>query len=217
MKSKTAKNISNVKKIISLLKKAYPDARCTLDFRTPHQLLVATILSAQCTDERVNIVTKDLFRKYRNPKDYAGADTPVLENDIRPTGFFRNKAKSIRESAEVIVNHHDGKMPDSLQELTRLPGVGRKTASVILGTAFEKAEGIVVDTHVGRLSGRLGLTDQKDAFKIEKDLMQIIPKKDWIIISHLLIDHGRAVCKARKPDCRKCVLLKLCPSAKQFL
>jgi len=205
-----------VKKVIALLKKEYPDARCTLDFKTPHQLLVATILSAQCTDERVNIVTKDLFKKYKKPKDFANADLSELENDIKSTGFFRNKAKSIKNSAASIVNDHKGKMPDNMDQLVKLAGVGRKTASVILGTAFNKAEGIVVDTHVARLSQRLGWTKNKDAVKIERDLMQIIPEKDWIILSHLLIDHGRAVCKARKPDCNNCILAPHCPSAGKF-
>ncbi|MBW1784778.1 MAG: endonuclease III [Deltaproteobacteria bacterium] len=203
-------------KIIALLKKEYPKADCTLDFRSPHQLLVSTILSAQCTDERVNIVTKELFKKYKKPSDYADANIKALENDIRSTGFFRNKAKSIKESAAMIANNHSGKIPDTLAELVKLPGVGRKTASVILGTAFRKAEGIVVDTHVARLSQRLGFTNNKDAVRIEKDLMAIIPKKDWIIFSHLMISHGRAVCKARKPACGSCALAKQCPSAGKF-
>ena len=202
-----------IRKIISLLKREYPAAGCTLDFRTPHQLLVATILSAQCTDERVNIVTKDLFRKYRKPHDYAAASLKELEDDIRSTGFFRNKAKSIKESARIIIDDYKGKVPDSMDELTRLPGVGRKTATVILGTAFGKAEGITVDTHVGRLAKRLGLTNKQGPIKIESDLMGLIPRKDWIIFSHLLIFHGRTVCKARKPACGECVLEKYCPSA----
>ncbi|UCD94414.1 MAG: endonuclease III [Candidatus Zixiibacteriota bacterium] len=216
---KPAKRIcdSRIGDIISILKKEYPDARCTLDFKTPHQLLVATVLSAQCTDERVNIVTKDLFKKYRKPKDFAGADIRELEDDIRSTGFFRNKAKSIKESARIITNHYRGKMPDSMAKLVKLPGVGRKTASVILGTAFNKAEGIAVDTHVMRLSKRLGLTKQKDAATIEKDLMEIVPKSEWIIFSHLLISHGRAVCTARRPVCKSCVLMGLCSSARRFL
>lgn len=216
MKSKAIKSNQSVKKIISLLKKEYPDSRCTLDFKTPHQLLVATILSAQCTDERVNIVTKDLFKKYKKPIDYAVATITDLENDIRSTGFFRNKAKAIKGSSAIIVGPYRNRMPDNLEELTKLPGVGRKTGSVILGAAFGIAEGIVVDTHVSRLSQRLGFTRNKDAVKIEKDLMQIIPKKDWIIISHLLIDHGRQVCKARRPDCLNCILRKFCPSANQL-
>ena len=217
MKRSKRKADSRIGDIILLLKKEYPDARCTLDFKTPHQLLVATVLSAQCTDERVNIVTKDLFRKYRKPSDFAGADIRELENDIRSTGFFRNKAKSIRESARIIINHYRGRMPDSMAELVKLPGVGRKTAAVILGTAFGKAEGIAVDTHVMRLSKRLGLTKQKEATTIEKELMKLVPRSDWIIFSHLLISHGRAVCKARRPECKSCVLMSLCPSAGRFL
>jgi endonuclease-3 len=205
-----------VRKIIALFKKEYPESRCTLDFKTPHQLLVATILSAQCTDERVNIVTKDLFKKYKRPKDFAMASINELENDIRSTGFFRNKAKAIKESSAIIVNNYKNKIPDNLAELTKLPGVGRKTGSVILGTAFGISEGIVVDTHVSRLSQRIGFTRNKNAVKIEKDLIRIIPKKDWIIISHLLIDHGRQVCKARRPDCPNCLLQKYCPSANQL-
>jgi len=198
--------------IIRLLKKAYPQAGCTLDFKTPHQLLVSTILSAQCTDERVNIVTKNLFKKYKKPEDFAGADLQELEDDIRSTGFYHNKARAIKESAVKITNHYSGQVPDKMEELVKLPGVGRKTASVILGAAYNKAEGIVVDTHVARLSKRLGFTRHADAVKIEKDLLNIITKKDWIIFSHLLIQHGRAVCKARRPECGKCALAKLCPS-----
>jgi len=213
MTNNTTITKSKAKKIISLLKKEYPNSRCTLDFKTPHQLLVATILSAQCTDERVNIVTKDLFKKYKKTKNFAEAPINELETDIRSTGFFRNKAKAIKESAAIIDKIYKGRMPDNLNELTKLPGVGRKTGSVILGAAFNTAEGIVVDTHVTRLSQRLGFSKNKDAVKIEKDLMQIIPKKNWIIISHLLIDHGRAVCNARRPDCPGCKLKNLCPSA----
>jgi endonuclease-3 len=204
-------------KIIRLLKKHYPDARCTLDFKTPHELLVATILSAQCTDERVNKLTADLFRKYRRPEDYAEAELKELENDIRPAGFFRNKAKSIKGSAKALVNDHHGKMPQTLDELVKLPGVGRKTGSVILGAAFGMAEGVVVDTHVKRIANRLDFTRYQDPLKIERDLMKIIAPGDWIILAHLLIDHGRAICKARKPDCPDCFLTKNCPSAKKYL
>jgi endonuclease III len=200
-------------KVVTLLKKNYPEAACSLDFGTPHQLLVSTILSAQCTDERVNAVTPGLFKKYRSPEDFVAADIAVLEADIRSTGFYHNKAKAIKESARILVEKYGGQMPQTLDELTRLPGVGRKTASVVLGTAFGKAEGIVVDTHVTRLSQRFGFTKQKDAVKIEQDLFKIIPQKDWIIIAHLMIDHGRAVCKARRPDCEHCPLAKFCPSA----
>ncbi len=198
---------------MALLKKAYPNAACSLDFGTPHQLLVSTILSAQCTDERVNAVTPGLFKKYKSPEDFAKAVLMDLEENIRSTGFFRNKAKAIKESSKILVEKYDGKMPQTIQELTLLPGVGRKTASVVLGTAFGIAEGIVVDTHVTRLSHRLGFTGAIDAVKIETDLMKIIAKKDWIILSHLMIDHGRAVCKARKPDCGHCPVAKFCPSA----
>lgn len=199
------------RKAVALLKKEYPNSACTLNFKTAHQLLVATILSAQCTDERVNIVTKYLFKKYRKPLDYASAPIKELEEDIRSTGFFRNKAKSIKNSSQTIVEIFRGKVPDKMEELVKLPGVGRKTATVILGTAFGKAEGVTVDTHVARLSRRLGFTHEKTPEKIEKDLMVLIPKKDWIIFSHLLIDHGRSVCKARKPECERCFLVKLCP------
>lgn len=204
--------IKHAGKIVASLKKEYPDAACSLNFKTPHQLLVATILSAQCTDERVNIVTKSLFEKYKKPSDYADAPIAELENDIRSTGFFRNKAKSLKQSAKAIVDKHKGKVPDSLAELVELPGVGRKTATVILGTAYKKAEGITVDTHVIRLSQRLGLTTEKNPEKIEKDLLPLIPQKDWIIFSHLLIYHGRSICRARSPECAKCRLAKICPS-----
>ncbi len=200
-----------VGKIIKLLKQEYPDSTCSLNFKTTHQLMVATILSAQCTDERVNIVTKDLFKKYKKPLDYGRAPLEELEKDIHSTGFFRHKAKSIKKSSQVIVERHKGRVPDNMQELVKLAGVGRKTATVILGTGFGKAEGVTVDTHVARISKRLGLTTEKTAEKIEIDLMNIIPKKDWIIFSHLLIDHGRAVCKARSPECERCMISKLCP------
>jgi endonuclease-3 len=198
--------------IVKALKKAYPDARCSLDFKTPHQLLTATILSAQCTDERVNETTPALFQKYKTVADFAEADIRELEEDIRPTGFFRNKARAIKESSKAIVERFGGKVPDRMENLIELPGVGRKTASVILGAAFGKAEGIVVDTHVARLAKKLGFTDQVDPVKIEKDLMEIVAKKDWIVFSHLLIFHGRAVCKARRPECASCPIAALCPS-----
>ena len=208
---------NRISKILAILQESYPGASCSLTFRTPHQLLVATILSAQCTDERVNIVTPGLFKKYKTPTAFAGADIAELENDIRSTGFFRNKAKAIKESSRILVRDYGGKMPEILEELTKLPGVGRKTASVVLGAAFGKAEGIVVDTHVARLSFRLGLTEEKEPLKIEKDLMKIIPKKDWIDISHRLIIHGRQICKARRPDCGLCPLNKICPTAGDYL
>ena len=206
--------IARAKKIVKSLKAAYPGAECSLNFRNIHQLMVATILSAQCTDERVNIVTKDLFRKYRSVKDFAGADIEQLEKDIHSTGFYKNKAKSIKNSAEQLLDDHYGNIPKTLDELVKLAGVGRKTGSVILGVGYGLAEGIVVDTHVIRISKLLKLTNHKDAAKIEKELMKILPKKDWIIFTHLLIDHGRAVCIARRPDCSNCTLKNLCPSAK---
>ena len=200
-------------KIIRLLKKRYPDAKCSLDFKTIHQLMVATILSAQCTDERVNRVTKSLFKKYKSVKDFADADLTQLSRDIYAAGFHNNKARSIKTSARQLLDNHGGKMPRRLDELVQLTGVGRKTGSVILGAGFHIAEGVVVDTHVARISRRLGFTNEKDPLKIEKDLMQIIPKKDWIGYAYLMIDHGRALCKARRPDCANCLLARLCPSS----
>ncbi len=205
--SKRAKNI------IQLLKKHYPDAKCSLDFRTMHQLMVATILSAQCTDERVNQVTKSLFKKYKSIRDFAGADLTQLSRDIYAAGFHNSKARSIKTSAQQLLDDHGGRMPRRLDELVKLTGVGRKTGSVILGAGFHIAEGVVVDTHVARISRCLGFTNEKDPLKIEKDLIQIIPKKDWIGCAYLMIDHGRAVCKARRPDCANCFLAKLCPSS----
>jgi len=198
------------KAIIAELKKKYQTPECALVHETPWQLLVATILSAQCTDKRVNMVTPDLFKKYTTPVAFANAKQEELETAIRSTGFFRNKAKNIIACAQVLVEKHASDIPQSIEELTGLPGVGRKTASVVLGTAFGKAEGIVVDTHVMRLSGRMGLTAQRDAVKIEKDLMPIIAKKHWIEFSHLLILHGRERCNARKPDCENCEVNLLC-------
>lgn len=205
---------SRAKKIIAILRKKYPEAKCSLNYKSVHQLMVATILSAQCTDVRVNIVTPALFKKYHSVKDFADADINELENDIRTTGFFRNKARSIKNSAQALLEDFKGKIPKTLDELVKLPGVGRKTGSVILGAGFRIAEGIVVDTHVARISRLLGFTAMKDAVKIEKDLMKIIPKTNWIDYSHLLIHHGRAVCIARRPKCSVCPLNKLCPSAK---
>jgi endonuclease-3 len=196
---------------VRLLGRLYPDATCSLDFQTPLELLVATILSAQCTDERVNIVTKTLFRKYRSAADYARAPVAELEKEIQSTGFFRNKAKSIQNCCRLLVEKHQGQVPQSIDELVALAGVGRKTANVILGTAFGIASGVVVDTHVMRLSRRLGLSRQKDAEKIEKDLMEVIPKKEWIAFSHRMIQHGRKVCAARKPRCDDCPMSEICP------
>lgn len=202
-----------MRKIISLLKKAYPDARCSLNFTNPLELLIATILSAQCTDERVNIVTRDLFIKYRSADDYARASREELEQDIRSTGFYRNKAKSIQGACAIISQKHKGRVPDTIEELLALPGVARKTANVVLGNAFGIAEGIVVDTHVERLTRRLGLTEEKQPEKIERDLIELVPRRDWIDFSHLLIYHGRRVCKARTPLCEECAIEKLCPSS----
>ena len=193
-------------KILKLLKKNYPDSQCSLDFKTVHQLMVATILSAQCTDERVNKVTGPLFKKYRSVKAFATADQTELEKDIFTAGFYRNKAKSIIGSASELVNSYSGKIPKTLDELVKLPGIGRKTGSVILGAGYGLAEGIVVDTHVGRISRRFGFTTEKTPEKVETDLMKIIPTNDWILYSHFLIDHGRAVCQSRKPDCANCFL-----------
>ena len=198
--------------IIKRLKKAYPDAHCALNHSNAFELLIATILSAQCTDERVNIVTADLFRKYRGPRDYLKVPQSQLERDIHSTGFFRNKSKNIQAACKRIVEEYGGKVPDSMEELLTLPGVARKTANVVLGNAFGIASGIVVDTHVARLSQRLGLTKNETAEKIETDLRELVPKKHWIMFSHWLITHGRRICQARKPKCRECVLAKVCPS-----
>ena len=202
-----------VRKIIRLLKRAYPDAKCSLNHSNAFELLIATILSAQCTDVRVNIVTQDLFRKYRKPEDYLKVSPKELQQDIRTTGFFRNKTKSIQGTAKVLTEQYGGEVPATMEELLELPGVARKTANVVLGNAFGISAGVVVDTHVTRLSRRLGLTEQKTAEKIEKDLILIVPRKDWIIFPHLLIAHGRKICKARNPLCAECVVEKLCPSS----
>ncbi len=203
----------SVKKIISLLKRAYPGAKCSLNHSNPFELLVATILSAQCTDERVNIVTAHLFRKYRKPQDYLKVSPAELQEDIRTTGFFRNKTKSIQGTAKILSEQYAGRVPQTIEELLELPGVARKTANVVLGSAFGVISGIVVDTHVTRLSRRLGLTKEQQPEKIEKDLIEIVPKKDWVIFSHLLIAHGRRICKARTPLCAECVVEKYCPSS----
>ena len=201
---------SDVKKIMAVLDKEYPDVKCSLDHKNPLQLLVATILSAQCTDERVNIVTKALFKKYKKSSDYAEANLKELEEDVRSTGFFRNKAKNIKELNRVLTAKYKGQVPKTQKEMVELPGVGRKTANVVLATAYG-IPGITVDTHVGRLSQRLGLTENKDPVKIEFDLMEQIPKEQWDRFSLQLIAHGRAVCQSRKPQCPLCPLLKLCP------
>lgn len=204
---------TRTRKIIKLLRLAYPDAHCALNHENALQLLIATILSAQCTDVRVNIVTVDLFRKYRTVQDFADADQTELEQDIHSTGFFRNKAKSILGAARMIIDEYGGEVPQTMDELLRLPGVARKTANVVMGNAFGIASGVVVDTHVGRLSTLLGLTEEKTPEKIELDLQQLVPRKDWIDFSHLLIYHGRQVCIARRPQCEICVVEKLCPSS----
>jgi len=204
-----------VAKIVAALKKQYPDARCALNYGSPLELLVATILSAQCTDVRVNIVTEDLFRKYRTAKDYAEAPQEALEQQIRSTGFFRNKTRSIRGAAARIVDQFAGRVPDTMEDLLTLPGVARKTANVVLGNAFGKNEGIVVDTHVIRLAGRLKLSrhTKTAADKIERDLVQLVPREEWTLFAHLLIFHGRSICTARKPACAQCPINPLCPSA----
>lgn len=204
---------ARTKEIINKLKRAHPDAHCALNHSGAFELLIATILSAQCTDERVNIVTANLFRKYRQPGDYSKVPATELQQDIRTTGFFRNKTKSIQGACKVLVEEFGGVVPRTMEELLKLPGVARKTANVVLGVAFGIAAGIVVDTHVSRLSQRLGLTRNKQPGKIEQDLIELVPKKDWIIFSHLLIFHGRRVCKARRPWCEECVVEKLCPSS----
>lgn len=199
-----------VKEIIKRLKKEYPEAKIALNFKTPLDLLVATILSAQCTDERVNKVTAKLFKKYRTAKDYANADQKKFEAEIRPTGFYRNKAKNIISACKKIVSEYGGKVPDRMEELLKLPGVARKTANIVLANAYDVVVGIPVDTHVRRLSQRLGLTKNTDPDKIEQDLLKIVPEKEWKKFPYLLIDHGRAVCNAKKPLCSKCVLQDLC-------
>ena len=201
------------RKIIGLLKREYPHAECSLNYSNPLQLLVATILSAQCTDERVNIVTEGLFKKYRTCEDYLRVEQTELEQDIRPTGFFRNKARAIQGACRIICEEHGGRVPDTLEALTALPGVARKTANVVLGNAFRITSGVVVDTHVARLSARLGLSSEMQPEKIERDLMGLVPRRDWVDFSHLLIAHGRAVCKARTPLCTACVVEPLCPSS----
>jgi endonuclease-3 len=200
-------------KVIRRLKAEYPEARCSLNHSNALELLIATILSAQCTDERVNIVTADLFRKYRRAEDYYGIEQAELEQDIRSTGFFRNKAKSIQGACRLIAEKYQGRVPENLDELIALPGVARKTANVVLGNAFGITSGVVVDTHVARLSERLGFSAAKQPEKIERDLMELVPHADWIIFSHLLIAHGRKVCKARTPLCGECVVERFCPSS----
>jgi endonuclease III len=204
---------TRTREIIRRLKRAYPDAKCSLNHTNPFELLVATILSAQCTDDRVNIVTADLFRKYTKSEDYLNVSARELEKDIQSTGFFRNKTKSIQGTSKVLTEQYGGEVPHTMNELLELPGVARKTANVVLGNAFGIKAGVVVDTHVTRLSHRLGLTQEKTAEKIERDLIEIVPKKDWVIFPHLMIAHGRKICRARNPLCAECAVEKLCPSS----
>jgi len=207
-----AEAAERVKNIWPILKKTYPDAKIALKSSNPLQLLIATILSAQCTDVRVNMVTRDLFKKYRSTEDWAKADLEQIESDIRSTGFYHNKALSIKGACTTINDKYGGKVPDTMEQLVELPGVGRKTANVVLGGAFGKPA-ITCDTHVIRLSRRLGLSDNSDAVKLEFDLAEIVPKKNWMQFSNLLIFHGRSICKARRPDCPNCPIAKFCPAA----
>src|SRR5687767_2367212 len=214
-KKKRGKELkAHAAEILARLKKEYPDAHCELDFENPLQLLVATILSAQCTDKRVNMVTPELFKTFPDAQALSEADAERLEELIKSTGFFRNKTKSLLGMSAAVVERHKGEIPRTMDELVKLPGVGRKTANVVLGNAFDTNEGIVVDTHVGRLSIRLGLTDQTDPVKVEKELMPLFPRETWALISHLLIFHGRRVCIARAPRCEVCILNDVCPSAR---
>jgi endonuclease-3 len=205
-----------VRDIIRLLRKHYPRSRTALEFRTPFEILVATILAAQCTDERVNKVTPGLFLKYPTPAYFARADRGELEQAIRSTGFFRNKAKNIIGASRMIVDEFGAVVPDSMEKLITLPGVARKTANIVLSAGYGKAEGIAVDTHARRLSQRLGLSRENDPDKIERDLLAVVPKKDWLDFNYMLVDHGRAICQARKPKCPECFLRRMCPSATMF-
>ena len=199
------------------LRRVYPDAHCELNFSNPLELLVATILSAQCTDKRVNLVTQTLFKKYRSAADYAAADPAQLETEIKSTGFFRSKARNIQACCRKLVERHGGNVPDTMESLVQLDGVGRKTANVVLGNAYARNEGVVVDTHVARLAQRLRLTRETDPEKIEQDLMKLVPQADWALLSHWLIWHGRRRCPARKPDCLHCEIGQLCPSCQTDL
>lgn len=199
--------------ILTRLKEEYPEACCALEHRSPLELLVATILSAQCTDKRVNEVTPALFTRYPTAADYAKAPLAELEEMIRSTGFFRNKSRSLQGLGQALIERHGGRVPQTMEELTKLPGVGRKTANVVLGNAFGIDEGIVVDTHVGRLSRRLSLTQETDAVRVERDLVELVPRSDWTLWAHLLIHHGRRICQSRRPACGECVLADICPSA----
>jgi len=213
MKEREGELKKRTRDIIRRLKRAYPDAKTALNHSNPFELLIATILSAQSTDERVNIVTADLFRKYKKPEDYLKVSAHELEKDIHSTGFFRNKTKSIQGTSKMLSEEYGGEVPHTMDELLELPGVARKTANVVLGNAFGIKAGVVVDTHVTRLSHRLALSEEKTAEKIEQDLIPIVPKKDWVIFPHLMIYHGRKICKARNPLCAECAIEKLCPSS----
>lgn len=203
--------------LISRLRQAYPNAKCSLDFTTPLELLVATILSAQCTDERVNMVTRTLFQKYKSARDYATVPLSELEQDLKQVNFYRNKARNIQAAANMLVQRYGGQVPQTMPELIALPGVARKTGNVVLGNAFGIVEGVVVDTHVGRISQRLGLTTSDDPVKIEQDLMKTLPQTEWLHFTHLLIYHGRAICLARKPLCQQCTLADICPTGTAIL
>ena len=224
MRMKVEKRCTDVKpdkktrasEIIDLLEKEHPDAKIALNYTNPLELLVATILSAQCTDRTVNIITKTLFKKYRKPEDYANADLEDLQEDVRPTGFYRNKARNIKRCCQILVDRFNSQTPKTMEEMLGLPGVARKTANIVLSNAYDVIEGIAVDTHVRRLARRLGLSEHKDPNKIEGDLMEIVPKTHWKRITDLLIFHGRRICISRKPKCEICVLDKLCPSAHQL-
>ena len=202
---------ARAKKILAILEATYPDARVTLDFKNPFQLLIATILAAQCTDERVNRVTKGLFKRYRTPKDFAEADPAELEEAILPTGFYRNKAKSIIGCCKMLIGEYGGQVPRTMEQLIRLPGVWRKTANIVLGNAFGLSEGIAVDTHVTRVANRFGLVKSEKQDEIEQQLCRVVPNEKWTLITHLLIFHGRTICKAQRPDCPRCPVLHLCP------
>jgi endonuclease-3 len=207
---------TRVLRVVELLEKEHPDAKIALHYTNPLELLVATILSAQCTDERVNMVTKALFKKYTKAEDYTNADLKALEQDIRSTGFYRNKAKNIKKCCQLLVEKHNSQVPRTMEELLELPGVARKTANIVLSNAYGVVEGVAVDTHVRRLAQRLGLTESDDPAKIEADLMDLVPRDKWMRITDLLIFHGRRICVARKPKCDACVLNKICPSAFTF-
>lgn len=210
----TARRVqSRLRQLVTVLQETYPDAHCALNFTTPLELLIATILSAQCTDTRVNSVTRTLFQKYRTAADYLATTPEELAKDIQSTGFYRQKARTIQRCCEALLQHYNGSVPDTMEALVRLPGVGRKTANVVLGNAFHQPQGIAVDTHVERLAQRLGLTAEKTPDKIEQALLGLVPRKVWTLFSHLLISHGRAICKARVPQCGTCPVDYLCPSA----